>query len=259
MKNASTYVKKLNTLLRKIKPSAAIEPPATVDPTTRLVIGFLQWNATARQAEHAFERIMSEVVDTNDLRVTHPTELAEMLGPRYPQVEERAARLRDALQAVYRREHATSLDGLVGQAKKDVKTYLDSLPGMVPYVAGYLQLVGFGGHAVPVDDRLLELLRDEGVVDPEASLDEVVGFLERHVKADDALQTHLALQSWADEAGAGARRAATKPTSRASTAGKTTKRTTQKKQPTKKTTAKSSRGAATTKKKTTKRTTRARR
>lgn len=259
MKNAATYVKKLNSLLKKITPSSEIDPPPTIDPTLRLVIGFLQWNATTRQAEIALERVMAEVVDTNDLRVTHPAELAEILGPRYPQVEERAARLRDALQAVYRREHATSLEGLVGQAKKEVRTYLDSLPGIVPYVTGYVMLVGFGGHAVPVDDRLLELLRDEGVVEPDATLEEVVGFLERHIKADDALQTHLALQAWADEEGGRSSRRVSK-TSTKKTTKKTTKKKTTKAKTTKRTTKKSTKKATKkTTKKTTKRTTKSRR
>lgn len=259
MKNAANYARKLHTLLKKITPSGGFEPLPAIDPTTRLVIGFLQWNATTRQAHAALQRLSGDVVDNNDLRVTHPAEIAGILGPRYPQATERAARLRDALQAVYQREHATSLEGLAGKAKKDVRAYLDSLPGIVPYVSAYVMLTGFGGHAVPLDGRLLELLRGQEVVEPSASLEEAAGFLERHIKAEDALAAHLALQAWADDpesvklsparkAGSGA--AATKKSSKKTTKKKSTKKST------KKTTKKTTKKKTTKKSRTSKRSTR---
>ncbi len=254
MKNAANYARKLRTLLRKIMPSGGFEPLPTVDPATRLVIGFLQWNATTRQAHAALQRLMGGVVDNNDLRVTHPAEIAGILGPRYPLATERAARLRDALQAVYQREHATSLDGLTGKAKKDVRAYLDSLPGIVPYVSAYVMLVGFGGHAMPLDDRLLELLREQGVVEPSASLEEVAGFLERHIKAEEALVTHLALQAWADDPDG-----VKLSPSRKATRGKAASKKTSKKATTKKTTKKTSKKSSTRKNRTSKRSTRSRR
>ena len=48
----------------------------------------------------------------NDLRVSHPQEVVGLLGPRYPRVEERAARLHEALQEIFIREHAVSWIGL---------------------------------------------------------------------------------------------------------------------------------------------------
>jgi hypothetical protein len=268
VKNAANYARKLHTLLKKIAPSGGFEPLASVDPTTRLVVGFLQWNATTRQAENALQRLMGEVVDNNDLRVTHPAEVAGILGPRYPRAEERAARLRDALQAVYQREHATSLDALAGKAKKDVRAYLDSLPGIVPYVSAYVMLVGYGGHAAPLDEKLLELLRQQEVVDPSAELEEVAGFLERHIRAEDALEAHLALQAWADDPSSvklspGGRATRSKATTKKTTKKKTTKKTPTKK-PSKKTSKKSTKKKTTRKKttkksRTSKRTTRSRR
>ena len=40
-----------------------------------------------------------------------------------------------------------------------------------------LILLGLGGHAVPVDDGLLERMQADGVVDPDATVEEAQGFL----------------------------------------------------------------------------------
>lgn len=243
MKNATAYAKKLSTLLRKIKPKLPVELPAAVDPITRLVLGFLQWNAAARSAAIAHGKLMAELVDNNDLRVSYVDEVVALIGPRYPQALERAARMRDAMNAIYDREHATSLDALCDRAKKDIRTYLDTLPGITPYVVAHVLLLAFGGHAIPVDEKLALCLKAQQVVDPSATVEQITAFLERHVKAEDALPTHLALQAWADKSRISVEKAVDEPAptttaktvktaaqkttkTRARTAKKTTKRTT---------------------------------
>ncbi|MCC7144934.1 MAG: hypothetical protein IT443_00660 [Phycisphaeraceae bacterium] len=218
MKNATTYAKKLASLLRRIKIKESAEPTAPLDPISCLVHAFLQWNSTTKSAASAYQRLMTALVDHNDLRVTHAVEMAELLGPRYPLAAERAARLRDTLQEIFRREHATSLDHLKGKPKKEIRAYLESLPGMTSYVSASVFLRIFEGHALPVDDRLAEHLKHEGIVDPQATLLEIEMFLERNIRAEDALDCHLALQAWADQAPAhepAARPAAARPTPKA--------------------------------------------
>ena len=250
MKNESTYAKKFATLFRKIKSATkTAEPAPQRDPIVQLVLGFLTWNTTRRQAEEAYDRIMPEMVDHNDLRVTHAHVIADLLGDGYEQAGERASRLRETLHEIYRREHAVSLDSLTAMTKKQARNYLDTLPGMTPYVAAQMLLTCFGGHAVPVDDRLADLLRDEDAVDPEATVEQIEAFLERQIKSGDGPAAHAHLQAWADSkrrrtgAAAAAEQApAAKPTRKKQTT-RTKKATTRKKPTTRK--------KATTRKKTT--------
>jgi len=139
------------------------------------------------------------MVDYNDLRVSRPTDIAAFLGPRYPQVEERAARLRDTLQAIYVREHATSLEPLQGRPGKELRNYLESLPGITPYVTAYTLLWGFKQPAMPVDERLVELLKPLDIAEDGSTCDTVASFLERSVKHEDIREAHLKLQNWADQ------------------------------------------------------------
>lgn len=196
MKNETAYVKTLTALLKKVRESQTPPPAPEHDPLTHLVLAFLQWNASRTLAEAAHERLMQQMVDHNDLRVSHPHEIVGLLGASYPRAEERAARLHESLQEIYNREHGVSLSAVVARGKKQARTYLESLPGMVGYVSSRVVLLGMGGHAMPVDDRLLARLVEEQAVSEQAGTDEVAAFLERQVKAGEAASLHLAFEEW---------------------------------------------------------------
>jgi endonuclease III len=202
VKNSSTYARKLTTLLRKLKAQHPTLPPPEPEPVTQLVLAFLQWDATRKMAQAAYQRLSAALVDNNDLRVSHPNEVVKILGERYPKAAERAGRLLDALQEIFVRERSMTLAALTPMGKKEARAYLDSLPGMTPYVSALLMVACFDGHAVPVDDTLARLLLEAGLVHPEATHEQIVSFLEHHVKAGEALETHHLLQAWADAGGA---------------------------------------------------------
>ncbi len=227
MKNAATYAKKLTTFLNGLVKKYGDIEPEPLDPLMHLVMGFLEWNATHDLAVKAHTKIMQEVIDGNDLRITHVHDLVTMIGEDYPQAYERIARMRDSLMEVYKREHDTVLSPLVSKNKKQVTTYLETLPGIVPYVAARTMLLAFDSYAMPVDDNMAELLKEEGVVDEEATTDEIQSFLDRQVKAAVGLETFLALRQWTDEsAGKPRKKSSSKKTSKKK-AG--TKKTTKKK------------------------------
>ncbi len=204
MKNATDHAKKLGPLIKKLAKQYPVvedsETTATRDPVSHVIYAFLEWEATSKLAATAIARFEEIAVDHNDLRVCHTAELTESMGAKYPRVEERAARLREVLNGIYMLEHDTSLEGIADKSKRDIRNYLDSLPGMVPYVAARTVLMAFGGHAIPVDERLVSLLEQEKVIEPDATVDEVTSFLDRNIKASDGLETHLIFRRWADEA-----------------------------------------------------------
>ena len=194
----SKQIKALNALLKKARSKWDGEEPPPLEPITQLVISFLPWNATLQQADTAFEKIMAEVVDLNELRVSMHHEVVELIGVRYPQAEERAIRLREAMHEVFQREHDWKLNSVKTKGKRDQREYLDTLPGTPPYVAAQVALLCFGAHAMPVDDKLAALLAAEGVLDAGTTPAEAEAWLSRQVKAGDALEAHLALQAWSD-------------------------------------------------------------
>jgi endonuclease III len=209
VKNESAYTKKFAALLKKVKEAHQPAEPASTDPVSQLVVAYLQWNSSRKLAIAAHEKIMKQMVDNNDLRVSHPHEIVNLIGEDYPRAQERAARMLEALQEIFVREHVVSLDGVMSQGKKQARIYLESLPGIVSYVTARVMLLSAGAHVMPVDDLLRDKLAAEDAVDPEASVEEVATFIERQIKAGEAVATHLALEEWSTVGGV--RRTAPRP------------------------------------------------
>ena len=224
MKNATTAARNLKSLLRKIG-NAPTPAPGPEGPLEVLVESFLMWECTTERAATAYERIFGHVVDFNDLRVTMPHELVEVIGERFPLALERSQRLRAALRDIYMREHSMSLDRLRTLGKREVKKYMESLDGVVPYVSSRLLLLCFETHAVPVDDQLRSRLVEADVVTDEVETSELASWLARQIKATKGAQTHRDLQAWVDKSGSwsGSRSKKTTPASRKTTKKKTAK------------------------------------
>lgn len=225
--------KKFASLLKKARSAFKGEDPPPRDPVAQLIVSFLQWNSTRHKAENAFTALMAEMLDVNDLRVSHPHELVEIIGDDYPDAGNRMIRLRESLHEVYKREHDIHMHSVAGKGKKEQRAYLDTLPGIAPYIAAQVTLLSFGGHAMPIDDKLCALLIAEECLAEGTDPVEAESYLTRQIKAGDALEAHLALQAWADKR----KTPAAKPAP-AKKAAKTTKKKTAKKPATKKTTRK---------------------
>lgn len=218
MTTATDAGKKLSSLLTSLAERHTVEDPPARDPVTQLIVSFLNWNATRKKAEQAFERIMNELTDNNDIRVTYTQNLVALIGEDYPDAWERCARLHESLHEIYLREYDVKMARMEGRSKKEQRHYLDTLPGITPYVAAQVTLLCFGGHAMPVDEKLLELLVAEDVFKQDTTPAQAEGVLLKHIKAADAFQSHLLLQAWADKSKA-PRKSAAPPA-----AGKTTKK-----------------------------------
>lgn len=201
MSNSSSCAKNLSSLLKKIGTVEAPDFPDADDPVSVLVLSFLMWETTTSKAIAAYEQIKENMVDFNDLRVCMPHEVVETIGKRYALALDRCERLRATLRHIYLREHVVSLDSLKGQGKREIKKYIETLDGVMPYAAARIQLVGFNTHGIPVDEQLKNLLIAHGAAEESLSLTDLSSWLNRQIKAEKSLEAHYALQSWADKGG----------------------------------------------------------
>ncbi len=232
MSTSDAGVRKLASLLKKLRakaPEASAPGPlgeemlSGVDAGVhRLLHSLLLWEASSAQAKGALRRLREAFVDANELRVSMADEIACVLGEKYPRGEERAARLRLVLHDVYKRHHALTLAPLAQAGKREARAALESLEGIPHYAAARVFLLEFGGHAVPCDERLRTLLVGERVLEGSLSIEAASGWLERHIRAEDAPEAHAALQTWSDEHGTSARKASKgEPPARAARTTKT--------------------------------------
>lgn len=200
MKNANACARNLSAFLKRLGKGEDPGFPEADDPIAVTVMSFLLWESTTPAAKEAYARFKARFVDYNDFRVTLPYEMVELVDLRDVRALERCQRLRAVLNDIFRREHVVSLGRLAAEGKRDVKKYLDSLEGMVPYVSARVSLLAFDTHAVPIDDHLRALLIEEGAADDSVELPELAPWLARQVKASHGRSVHFALQAWSDRA-----------------------------------------------------------
>lgn len=176
------------------------------DPLAILLTNYLLWESTPQLAAEALERIARVVVDVNDMRVMLEREVVETIGDKYPFVEERAQRLRSTLNDIFRRQHRTSLDHLRNASRKDQRAYLEGLAEIPPFVAGRTLLVAFELPAPIIDDTTVEILHQQGAIEPRATTLEVVQWIGKHHRIEELAKLHHALSQLAADAWASAGR-----------------------------------------------------
>lgn len=186
MKNPSKHSDALRALNRSLLKQFKPEPMVPVEPLKALVRGAMSFDVSDTKADEAMKAIDREFVDLNEFRVATDLELQELLGVRYPQIEKRVAMITLGLNFIFEREHTLSLDRLKEVSRRDTRTFLRELPDIHPFVEAYVMLFGFDGHAVPVDQTMLEMLREEEVVEPDTTLEEAQRFVEHHLKTGEA-------------------------------------------------------------------------
>lgn len=227
MSTTGFNAKQFDSLVKGLADRFGAPEPLPLSPGDQFVWSFLLWEASLADAERAYKKLSQSFLDVNELRVSLVEEIVESIGVRYPMAEERSRRLRDSLHEVFLREHAVSFDGLKDMPKRGAKQYLDGISHAPPFVTGRVMLLALGGHAAPIDDRMLDLLKDEGVFEEEIDLSGAIAILERHVKAANAVETHLLLLSACEDQGGrrgrarGAKKAAKRPAAKRAAGRKT--------------------------------------
>lgn len=188
MKRGSEYAKRIkrlyHDLVRKYGRPGPREPS---DPIDQMIIGILALNSSLSKAQTVYKKLRQYTVDLNELRVTPAIELGQMIGDAVPQAAVKARRIVDALNAVRRRQDTLDLGFLRQRGRREARQYLETLDGVGPTVAAHVVLFSLGGHAIPVDNLTLYVLRKEELVDGAADCVVVQGFLERWVSSSDAV------------------------------------------------------------------------
>jgi len=198
MKDGTRYAGRLKKAYAKLRQSVA-EPkiPEVDDPIRRLAIAILGMDCGDAEAARAIDRIFTTMVDWNEVRVSSAVQVHRAMGDRIPQGLDRALQLLEALQAIYEREHRVSLDRLHSIGRREARDYLEALGGVDEYAAASVMLWSFGGHAIPVSDKLLSSLHEAELVHPTATRAEVQAFLERNVNSAQAKEFTVIMRSFA--------------------------------------------------------------
>jgi endonuclease III len=200
MRKGTLYARKIKRLCARLKKGRGVpEQGDPVDPVNQLLLGILHRGTSVSRAERVLARIRSAMVDLNELRVSTPSELVLLLGSGFPHATEKAKTIVNVLNQVFGRYHDLSLDALKVKGKRDARQYLEHLEGVDAATVAGVMLLSLEGHAVPVDEIMLRVLREDGLVDPKADVKEVQGFLERNVSAAKAHEMTVLLRRYSED------------------------------------------------------------
>ncbi len=203
MKNATKHADDLKSLCRKLVRERKPEPKTPLEPLDALVRGAMSFDVPDSRADDAIKAIKKEFVDLNELRVATDLEIQEMLGQRYPEIERRVRMITLSLNDIFEREHTMSLNRLREISRRDARQFLRELPEIHPFVEAYVMTMSLDGNALPIDDTMLNYLREGEIVDEETTLEDAQKFVEHHLKAEDLYPFYVSLRAAAMEGSKG--------------------------------------------------------
>ena len=195
MKNSRQYAEKLKKLYHRWKRSSAkVEPACYEEPAEALVYAIISENTTEAAAQTISKKFYEHFADLNELRVTRPEEIVEVLGEDTPAARDAAARLPKILMTIFDQHHKVSLQVLKKIGKRPAKQALEKLEGVNNFAVDYCMLTSLQAHAIPLTATMVDYLRNSGLVDPNADKEEIQGFLTRQLSAKDAYEFYALLR-----------------------------------------------------------------
>lgn len=208
MKNGTAYAAKLKRAFTKQRQAAPKAKLRESDDIVRcLAVSILGVGCSDAESERAVSRALKVMVDWNEIRVSTASEVNKATGNSIPKGTQRCKQLIDALQSIFECENSISLDRLGSMGRREARHYLEALGGVDEYSVASVLLWSLGGHAIPVNDKLLTALRNADLVNPTADRAEVQAFLERHVNAASAKEFCSVMQSFSPAKRPAAKRA----------------------------------------------------
>jgi len=195
MKNSTEYAKKVKKLYLSLRrKSPKVLKPVYEDPIEALVYGIISENMTNSKTQGVMRRIENNFVDLNDLRVSLPAEVIEILGENSSVTRNIAENLSRALGYVFSNYNCVSLESLKKQGKRPAKQALEKIEGVSRFVVNYCMLTALGGHAIPLTAKMAEYLKNNELVAPGANEQDIEGFLTRQVSATNGYEFYALLR-----------------------------------------------------------------
>ncbi|GAG21763.1 unnamed protein product, partial [marine sediment metagenome] len=113
---------------------------------------------------------------------------------------------------VFEKYNRVSLEALRKMSKRPAKQTLEKIDGTSHFVVDYCMLTSLHGHAIPLTKKMIEYLRSNELVHPEANEQEIEGFLARQISAENAYEFYALLRRRSEARKAGAKKKATRET-----------------------------------------------
>jgi endonuclease-3 len=162
--NKQQLLNQVFAALKKKYPAAGEPEPRPV--LEQLVYAVCREGATREQADRAFANLKARFFDWNEVRVSSPGELEEAFEG-LPNPSPRAHRVIGILQEVFETTYSFDLEGLDKKGLKQAAKQLARYQDVNDYAVAWVIQQALGGHAVPLDEPSVRVLRRLGVLEDE--------------------------------------------------------------------------------------------
>ena len=200
MKNSKEYASKLARFFRTCKP-AKVHMPRYSDPVEAMIFGILSEAMPETKARSVYSSMQQNFVDWNDLRVSRLEEISEVLREESGPAERITLNINQTLNHVFQKHDTISLTMLADMGKRPARKFLEGMPGLSRFVIDYVMLTSLGAHSIPLTGRMREYLKNTGLVEASSTEDEIEGFLQRQISANNAYAFYTTLRRESERSG----------------------------------------------------------
>lgn len=195
MKNSKEYSKKIQSLYRSLKHKYPKVQETNYDTVIdSIVYAIISEKMSDKATESAIKKFPEYFVDLNDLRVSRTEEITEVLGENTSETREIASRINKILQAVYNDNHKVDLEALKKQGKRPARQILEKIDGITRFITDYCMLTSLHGHAIPLAENMIDYLKNNDLVDPDADEQQISGFLTKQISAKNGYEFYAFLR-----------------------------------------------------------------
>jgi len=174
----TSRLKKVHKVVKKHYQPVAPDPNRSVFEQS--VFACCLENAHYDRAEEGFAALECNFFDWNEIRVTTIRELSEVMA-RLPDPPAAANRVKRVLQSVFESTYSYDLEELRKKNLGPAVELLRKIDGMTNFTVAYVTQAALGGHAIPVDEGVLQALSVVGLVTEKDLEAGVVSGLERAI------------------------------------------------------------------------------
>lgn len=165
-----------------------------------VILAILRENHPLASALNALNQLRDRdnFFDWNEVRVSGLKEIQSYLAD-YPDSEKRAVDLKRFLKELFRQNYKFDVEGISKKTWKEAKDELAEYATLKnDHHLAHVQVLTFGGHAFPVDNRILTLFQRLGLADAGAEPSSIRGVLEKNISKAQILQTIAMFEKFVD-------------------------------------------------------------
>ena len=191
----SAGLRKVYRALRKACGKQSLEPAD--DVAHELLRFILMEEADQTSVDKAMKRFSQDFVDLNEVRVSFPREIAEVM-PEVSHPEQKASRVTRVFNGIFLSHNTMTWDFLRTMGVREVRQFFEKLDGGGEVLAAAAVLLLSGGHAVPADADVTRTLSRLGLTVEGEDTASLQSFLERAVARNEGYETWALLHRLAE-------------------------------------------------------------